>query len=65
MTEKENTFCQRSSLILDDLERGDIDAHEAEWKLMDLGWCSEAIANTLEGRGSLEKSAAKNADDDG
>ena len=31
----ENTFCQRSTLILGDLERGDIDAHEAEWKLID------------------------------
>jgi len=49
-TERENTFCQRSTLVLDDLERGDIDAHEAEWKLMDLGWCSAAISNALSDR---------------
>ena len=49
-TERENTFCQRSTLVLDDLERGDIDAHEAEWKLMDLGWCSAAISNVLSDR---------------
>jgi len=54
MTEKENTFCQRSSLILDDLERGDIDPHEAEWKLMDLGWCSAAISNALSDREKTE-----------
>ena len=54
MTEKENTFCQRSSLILDDLERGDIDAHYAEWKLLDLGWCSSAINNALSDRESEE-----------
>lgn len=49
-TERENTFCQRSTLILGDLERGDIDAYEAEWKLMDLGWCSAAISNALDDR---------------
>ena len=49
-TERENTFCQRSTLVLDDLERGDIDPHEAEWKLMDLGWCSAAISNALSDR---------------
>ena len=54
MTEREHAFCQRSSLILDDLERGDIDAHEAEWKLMDLGWCSAAISNVLSDRESEE-----------
>ena len=41
-------------MILDDLERGDIDAHEAEWKLMDLGWCSAAISNVLSDRESEE-----------
>ena len=54
MTERENTFCQRSTLILGDLERGDIDAHEAKWKLMDLGWCSAAISNALSDRESEE-----------
>jgi len=46
----ENTFCQRSTLILSDLERGYIDAHEAEGKLIDLGWCSAAISNALSDR---------------
>ena len=54
MNERENAFCQRSSFIMDDLERGDIDAHEAEWKLMDLGWCSAAISNVLSDRESEE-----------
>jgi 5-methylthioribose kinase len=49
-TERENTFCQSSTLVLGDLERGDIDAHEAEWKLIDLGWCSAAISNALSDR---------------
>tara|TARA_R100001244_G_scaffold101383_1_gene75602 strand:+ start:220 stop:390 length:171 start_codon:yes stop_codon:yes gene_type:complete len=49
-TDRENTFCQSSTLILGDLERGDIDAYEAEWKLMDLGWCSAAISNALSDR---------------
>jgi hypothetical protein len=61
----ENAFDEKVTLILDDFDQGYIDAHEAEQKLMDMGWCSEAIANTLEGRGSLEKSAAENTDDDG
>jgi hypothetical protein len=47
MSETENTFCLSSSLILDDLRRGDVDPHEAETKLMDLGWCSQAINNVL------------------
>ena len=62
---REDAFDERVTLILDDFDQGYIDALEAEQKLMDLGWCSEAIANTLEGRGSLEEAAAHNTDDDG
>jgi hypothetical protein len=47
---RDGTFDAGASTILDSFERGDIDAHAAETRLMDLGWSSEAINNALSDR---------------
>jgi len=47
VTERENTFCAKSSSILAGLSNGEVSAYEAEWGLLDLGWCSSAIASVL------------------
>jgi|TARA_R110002110_G_scaffold150405_1_gene342202 hypothetical protein len=49
---RDGTFGDGASAVLDGFERGDIDAHEAEQKLMDLGWHNQAIEFALSDRGS-------------